>query len=127
MKKDYKYKEITEKIIGFAYIVHNELGYGFLEKVYKNALIIEIKKAGLIAEAEVPLKIYYHNQIIGEYYSDIIVEKKIIIEVKAVKEIIPIHEVQLLNYLKATGLEIGLLINFGNSVGIKRKIFNKLV
>jgi GxxExxY protein len=123
MEEEYRYKEITEKIIGAAYTVHNELGYGFLEKVYKNALIIEIRSAGLIVESEVPVKVYYHKQIIGEYYSDIIVEKKIIIEVKAVKNIIPIHEVQLLNYLKATGLVIGLLINFGYSVDIKRKIF----
>ena len=123
MEEEYRYKEITEKIIGAAYTVHNELGYGFLEKVYKNALIIEIRSAGLIVESEVPVKVYYHKQIIGEYYSDIIVEKKIIIEVKAVKNVIPIHEVQLLNYLKATGLIIGLLINFGYSVVIKRKIF----
>ena len=123
MGEEYRYKEITEKIIGAAYTVHNELGYGFLEKVYKNALIIEIRSAGLIVESEVPVKVYYHKQIIGEYYSDIIVEKKIIIEVKAVKNVIPIHEVQLLNYLKATGLIIGLLINFGYSVVIKRKIF----
>ena len=122
MEEEYRYKEITEKIIGAAYTVHNELGYGFLEKVYKNALIIEIRSAGLIVESEVPVKVYYHKQIIGEYYSDIIVEKKIIIEVKAVKNVIPIHEVQLLNYLKATGLIIGLLINFGYSVVIKRKI-----
>ncbi len=125
MKKEYKYKEITEKIIGAAYTVHNELRYGFLEKVYKNALIIEIKNSGLIVESEVPLKVYCHNQIVGEYNADIIVEKNIIIEAKTVKEIIPVHEVQLLNYLKATGLEIGLLINFGYAVEIKRKIINK--
>ncbi len=84
-----------------------------------------IRSEGLKVESEVPLKVYYHKQIIGEYYLDIIVDEKIIGEVKAVKDTIPIHEVQLLNYLKATGLEIGLLINFGYSVVVKRKIFKK--
>ena len=127
MENNYKYKEITEKIIKAAYTIHNELGYGFLEKVYKNALVLEIRSAGLIAVSERPIEIFYRNQIIGEYFADIIVENKIIVEVKAFKEIIPVHEVQLLNYLKATGLEIGLLLNFGYSAEVRRKILENPV
>jgi GxxExxY protein len=101
------------------------LGFGFLEKVYQNALIIELRKMGLSILSEETITVYYENEIVGEYVADIIVEDKVILELKAVKELTQIHEVQLVNYLKATGIEVGLLINFGHSVQIKRKVFDK--
>jgi len=103
--------------------VHNTLGFGFLETVYQNSLIIELTKSGLNVEKEKPIKVLYENQIVGDYIADIIVEEKVILELKAVKELHATHEVQLVNYLKATG--IGLLVNFGESVEIKRKILDK--
>jgi len=121
-----KYSDLTEKIIKAAYKVHNILGFGFLEKVYQNALIIELRKTGLSVLSEEPITIYYENEIVGQYVADIIVEAKVVLELKAVKDLAEIHEVQLVNYLKATGIEVGLLINFGHSVQVKRKIFDKI-
>ena len=123
--KNYKHCEITEKIIGAAYKVHNTLGSGFLEKVYQNSIVIEIRALGFSVEAEKPMKVYYHGEVVGNYVADIIVEGKVILEIKAVKELSGIHEAQILNYLKATGIEVGLLINFGRSVNIKRRIMDK--
>lgn len=112
---------ISEKIIGCAFKVSNTLGAGFLEKVYQNALIIELRDNGLIAEKEKPITIYYKDEIVGEYYADILVENEIIIETKAVTTLNEIHQAQLLNYLKATNLHLGLLINFGSpKIQIKR-------
>lgn len=121
-----KYSDLTEKIINAAYKVHNVLGFGFLERVYQNALMIELKRMGLIVSNEMPIKVYYRNEIVGEYIADIIVEDKVILELKAVKDLAEIHEVQLVNYLKATGMEVGLLINFGHSVQVRRKVFDKI-
>jgi len=118
-----KHKELSEKIIAAAYNAHKELGYGFLEKVYKNALAVELEEAGLKYALEAPLQMAYHGQIVGDYFADIIVDDKIIVEVKAISKIDLVHEVQLVNYLKATGINIGLLINFGRSVEIKRRIY----
>ena len=122
--ENYKHNEITEKIIGAAYKVHNTLGSGFLEKVYQNSLVIEIRAIGFGVEVEKPMKVYYHGEVVGNYVADIIVEGKVILEIKAVKELSGIHEAQILNYLKATGIEVGLLINFGKSVNIKRRIMD---
>lgn len=108
-------------IIGCAYKVHNTLGTGFLEKVYENALMIELKNSGLDAKQQVGIPVSYKDIIVGDYYADIIVEDEIILELKAVENLAKIHEVQLVNYLHGTGLEIGLLINFGRSVEVKRK------
>ena len=119
-----KYKELTHEIIEAAYRVHKVLGYGFLERVYLNSLMIELKRRGLGAECEKPLKVLYESEVVGDYICDIVVEGKVILELKAVKELNEIHEVQLVNYLKATGIEVGLLINFGPSVQIKRKVFD---
>ena len=119
-----KHKELTAKIIECAYKVHNSLGFGFLEAVYQNALLIELLKAGLRAEKEKKIQVYYYNQLVGDYIADIIVEKRVILELKSVKELHPAHEAQLINYLKATCIEVGLLINFGESVEIKRKVFS---
>jgi GxxExxY protein len=123
LSKELKHKELSEKIIAAAYNIHNELGYGFLEKVYRNAIVIELEEAEIKCVVEVPLKVSYHNKTVGDYFADIIVDDKIIVEVKAVSKLEPVHEVQLVNYLKATGVNVGLLINFGQSVEIKRRIF----
>ena len=120
---EYKHSEITEKIIAAAYAVHKELGYGFLEKVYKSALIIELENLPLECRAEAPMQVFYRNRLVGEFFADIIVEDKVVIEVKAVSKIDPAHEVQLVNYLKASGISVGLLINFGTSVEVKRRVF----
>ena len=119
---DYKHSEISQKIIGAAYDVHNTLGSGFLEKVYQNALLIELKLQGLSAEAEKPITVHYRGEVVGNYIADIVVEDKIILEIKAIRSLSEIHEVQLVNYLTATGIEIGLLLNFGKSVEVKRRI-----
>ncbi len=123
--KNYKHREITEKIIGAAQRVHNTLGYGFLEKVYQNALVIELRTLGFNVDVEQPITVHYHDEIVGNYVADIVVDGKVILEIKAVKELSKIHEVQLVNYLKATGIEVGLLINFGRSVTVKRRVMDK--
>ena len=120
---NYIYSELTNKIIGSAYRVFEELGAGFLEKVYENAMIIELEEQGLQVQQQYPLKVYYKNQVIGDYYADLIVENKVLIELKAVTELGRAHEVQLVNYLKATGIKVGLLINFGEQLKVKRKVF----
>jgi len=118
-----KYGEITEKIIKAAYTVHNQLGPGFAEKVYHNALGIEILGLCLDVEHEKRLTVSYKGTPVGEFYADLCVNKKIIVEIKATDEHLPRYEAQLLNYLKATGMEVGLLINFGSSVKVKRMVF----
>jgi GxxExxY protein len=123
--ENYKYSELTDKIIGCAYKVYNELGAGFLEKIYENALVIELKDAGLSVEQQYPIKVYYHENIIGDYVADIVVEDKIIVELKAVNTLVRAHEVQLVNYLKATKFQVGLLINFGDQITVKRKVLSK--
>ena len=118
----YEYSDITEKIIKAAHNVHNTLGYSFLEKVYHKAMVIELQNIGLSAVAEKPITVYYKNQIVGEYFADIVVSDKVIVEIKAVQMLTPAHEVQLINYLKATNIDVGLLLNFGESLSVKRKI-----
>jgi len=125
--KSMKYEEISDKIINSFYNVYNTLGYGFLERVYENAMMIDLRKAGLNCENQVPIKVFYQNEIIGEYFADILVENKIIIGLKAIKHITKQDEAQILNYLSSTKIEVGLLLNFGEKPEIKRKIFdNKL-
>ena len=118
-----KHEELSKKIIAAAYNVHKQLGHGFLEKVYKSALAVELEDNGLKYVLEAPLNVMYRDRIVGEYFADLIVEDKIIVEVKAVSKIQPVHEVQLVNYLRATNTNVGLLINFAESVEIKRRIF----
>ena len=118
-----KHQKLTAKIIECAFKVHNTLGFGFLEVIYQNALLIELLKAGLQAEKERKIQVYYETQLVGDFMADIIVENKVILELKSVKDLHPAHEAQLTNYLKATGIEVGLLINFGEKVEIKRKVF----
>lgn len=122
---EYKYSDITEKIIKCSYDVYNSLGSGFLEKVYENALTLKIKKIGLKAEQQYPIKVNFENEVVGEFFADILVEDKIIVELKALQELSDVHEAQLINYLKATKIEVGLLINFGPNIKIRRRIYTK--
>lgn len=122
-QKDFKHKHLTDQIIKAFYAVYNSLGYGFLEKVYVNALLIELKKMGIPAEAQYAVKVYYDGNVVGEYFADILVDRLVIVETKAAKTIASDHEAQLLNYLKATTYEVGLLLNFGPKAEFKRKVF----
>lgn len=118
-----EYEDITRKVIGAAYKVWSGLGAGFLESVYEKALVIELTRAGLRAQAQVAIKVVYEGAVVGEFVADIVVENTIILELKAVRELATIHEVQLVNYLKATRTPLGLLINFGDEgVEIRRKV-----
>lgn len=121
--EDGLHADLTHKIIGAAKRVFRVLGPGFLEKVYQNALAIELREMGLIAVAGKPITVYYRGELVGEYVADLLVESRVILELKAVEQLVQIHEVQLVNYLRATTVEIGLLINFGPELEIKRKIF----
>jgi len=117
----YNNPQLTEQIISCAYEVHNVLGSGFLEKVYENALLHELASRGIKVEAQKPVSVSYKGRVVGKYCPDIVVEDSLIIELKAVERLTDIHEIQLKNYLKATTVELGLLINFGKSVEVKRK------
>ena len=108
------HKDLTEKIIAACFDVSNELGAGFLESVYEKALLIALSDRGVVAQAQVPLQVRFRNQVVGDYYADIVVENMILLELKAVKALAPEHQAQTINYLKATGIEVGLLVNFGN-------------
>src|SRR5690242_20329074 len=113
--------DLTYKVIGSAYKVHNVLGAGFLEKVYENALVLELKKFGIQARQQMKLPVLYEGQHVGLYFPDLWIEDQLIIELKAALTLAPEHEVKLIHYLTATGINDGLLINFGESVQIKRK------
>jgi len=122
--QDYKYKELTERVLKIFYRVYNKLGYGFLERVYESAMMIELKKEGIPAISQSAIKVFYDGEVVGEYYADILVANKVIVEIKAAKALAEEHEAQLLNYLKATDIEIGLLLNFGTKPEVRRKAFN---
>lgn len=117
------HKDKTDKIINIFYQIYNELGFGFLERVYQNAMYFELKAQGLQCETEKPIKVYYKNLLVGEYRADIIVENQIILELKASSTLVYENELQLINYLKATNIEVGLLLNFGQKPEFKRKLF----
>ena len=117
------HKELTGSILKLFYEVYNELGYGFLEKVYQNALYNELKNNGFDVESQKQIKVYYKNVEVGEYYADLIVNDKLILELKATEVITEAHEFQLLNYLKSTNIEVGLLLNFGKKPEFCRKVF----
>ncbi len=119
-----KHSELTDKIIGAFYTVYNRLGYGFLEKVYENALFIELKRSGLSVVKQKNISVHYLGEQIGDYYADIIVNNLVILELKAHHTLLEEHENQLVNYLKATEIEVGLLLNFGKRPEVKRKIFD---
>lgn len=117
--------EIAYAINGAVFEVNRVLGPGFLEKVYESALLLELKSRGLKAENQVPIKVFYKDNIVGEYFADILVEKKVLVELKTVEKIDKIHEAQLLNYMKATGIQVGLLVNFKHQKAeIKRMVLN---
>ena len=124
--QDYKHKELTEKIIKIFYRVYNRLGYGFLEKVYENAMMIEFRKEGIPAVSQFAIRVFYEDETIGEYYADILVDNKVIVEIKAARRLAKENEAQLLNYLKATNIEVGLLLNFDPKPELKRKAFDNL-
>ncbi len=120
---EYLHQDKTEKIIQAFYKVYNTLGYGFLEKVYHNALLIELRRMGFECKSQFPIKVYYETFPVGDYYADIIVDDCVIIENKAAEGLVEENEFQLINYLKATNIEVGLLLNFGKKPEFKRKIF----
>ncbi len=122
IKDNYIHSEISDLIIKAFYNVYNKLGYGFLEKVYENGMMIELKRLGLKAEKQKQLKVFYDELEIGEYYADIIINDCVIVELKAAEAICPEHEAQLVNYLKATDIEVGLLLNFGKEPKFKRRV-----
>lgn len=117
------HSDITGKIIRAFYNVYNTLGYGFLEKVYEKSMKIELKKMGLKVYNQKNIKVYYDDKEVGDYFADLIVDDCVIIELKAAESLCPEHEAQLINYLKATKIEVGLLLNFGKEAEFRRKIF----
>jgi GxxExxY protein len=123
---DLQHQQLTEKIIKIFYRVYNKLGYGFLEKVYENAMKIEFRRDGIPAVFQSPIKVVYEDETIGEYYADILVDERVIVEIKAARRLMDENEAQLLNYLKATDIEVGLLFNFGPRPEFKRKVFDNL-
>jgi GxxExxY protein len=119
-----KHETLTRQIIGAFYTVYNALGYGFLESIYERALSFELARQGLLVEAQQPIRVYYAGHMMGEFFADLLVERSVIVELKAVRALAPEHEAQLLNYLNATHCEVGLLLNFGPSPQVKRKVFD---
>ena len=117
------HKSITDKILKVYYEVYNELGYGFLEKVYQNAMYFELKSLGYKVEAQKQIRVYYKKQLVGEYYSDLLVEDKVIVELKSTELLMNAHVAQIINYLKGTPIEVGLLLNFGEQPEFKRFIY----
>jgi len=122
---DPRIDSLVKKILRAYYNVYNKLGFGFLEKVYENSLVIELKNLGLHGRRQVPIKVFYNEDQVGNYFADIIVNGEIIIEIKAAEGLCEEHEIQLLNYLKATEIEHGLLINFGKKPEFRKKIWSK--
>lgn len=122
---EYKHEEITRKILhAFYKIVYPSLGYGFLEKVYENALVLALEDMGIKVQQQARIEVYFQGRVIGEYYADLLVEDAVIVELKAANQIAPEHEAQLLNYLRATPYEVGLILNFGPSPNVKRKAYD---
>ncbi|MBT3315947.1 MAG: GxxExxY protein [Anaerolineae bacterium] len=119
------HKEITSEIINAFYKVYNTLGYGFLEKVYENGLALELEKRGIKVEKQVPIQVYYENKIVGKYFADLLVTDAVVVELKAAEQLIAAHETQLINYLKATEIEVGLLLNFGKEAKYKRRVLSQ--
>jgi GxxExxY protein len=120
-----KSQEITSQIIGAAFKVHSYFGFGFPEKVYENALLIELRKLGLTVEREKPLTVRYYGAVVGEYVCDLVVNDKVLVEGKSVSRLVEAHHAQIVCYLRATGMEVGLLVNFGHRVEYKRKILDR--
>jgi len=117
------HSDITGETIKAFYKVYNTLGYGFLEKVYENAMAFELEDNGLFVQTQLPIKVFYNGREAGEYFADLVVENKVILEIKTAAAIDKAHEAQLLNYLKATEMEVGLILNFGQKAEYRRKVF----
>ena len=118
-----EHQYLTERIIGCAYKVHNKMGFGFVELVYEKCMLIEFAKAGLKAESQKPITVYYDGEVVGEFAADLMIEDAVIIELKSLRRIVRAHEVQLVNYLTATRTDVGLLMNFAErKVEVKRKV-----
>jgi GxxExxY protein len=120
---DILHKELTESILKVFYEVYNELGYGFLESVYQNAMYFELKSQGFKVEAQKKIKVYYKNELVGDFIADLLINDLVILELKSCDTLVKAHYAQTLNYLKATNIEVGLLLNFGEKPEIKRLIF----
>ena len=119
-----KHRDVTEQILKAFYTVYHVLGYGFLENVYENALAIELRKMGLQVVQQAKISVYYAGEVVGEYLADLLVAGVVIVEIKAVRILAEEHEAQLLNYLRATPYEVGLLLNFGPKPGFKRRVYD---
>ena len=117
-------RELTERIIGVFFSVHNELGYGFLESVYENAMCVALREAGIEISRQVPFSIEFRGQVVGDYRADLIADQRVILEIKAIPALGQAQEAQLLNYLKASQIEVGLLLNFGPKAEFKRKVLS---
>jgi GxxExxY protein len=115
-------RNLTQRIIGVFYVVYNELGSGFVESVYQNAMALALKEAGLSVEQQYPLTVTFRGQVVGEFRVDLLIEQKVVVELKAVAQLTSAHEVQLVNYLKATGTGVGLLLNFGRQAQFRRRV-----
>ncbi len=122
MNTNYLHSDISDKILKAFYKVYNTLGYGFLEKVYENAMLIELKNFGLKCEKQKAIEVFYNNEKIGSYFADLVINDVVIVELKAAENLVYEHECQLINYLKATNIEVGLLLNFGKTPQQKRKV-----
>lgn len=118
------HKELTDQIVKVFYAVYNGLGYGFKESIYENAMILDLEDLGLLAERQKPISVYYKGKVMGEYVTDITVEDKVILELKAQPELTEAHEAQLLQYLRATRIEVGVVLNFGPKPKFSRKVFS---
>lgn len=123
-RQELQHADITEKIIKSFYHVYNTLGYGFLEKVYENALRVSLSNVGCMVRQQSPISVHFEGEVVGEYFADLLVDDVVVVELKSAQEIAPEHEAQLLNYLKATGREVGLLLNFGPQPEVRRKVFS---
>jgi GxxExxY protein len=121
---EFKHGEATDRVLKAFHTVYHSQGYGFLEKVTENSMAIELRKAHMTLQQQFPISVYFDGQIVGEYYADLVVDGLVIVEIKAVRRLLPEHEAQLLNYLKATPYEVGLLLNFGPKPEIKRKVYD---
>ncbi|MEM7114502.1 MAG: GxxExxY protein [Chloroflexota bacterium] len=127
MKQTLLHQDLAKVVIGCFYTVYNTLGYGFLEKVYENALVIELRQKGLTVQQQFPIEVFYKGDTVGKYFADLLIEDKIILELKAAKIIAQSHLVQLQNYLKASQIELGFVFNFGPQPKFERRIFQNIM
>lgn len=124
IKQQYKHSDVTDRIIRVFYDVYNVLGYGFLEKVYERAMVMRLERAGLSVQPQKEIDVYFDSELIGHYVADLVVNDVVLVELKAADRVAPEHEAQLLNYLRATNIEVGLLLNFGNEPKVMRRAFD---